>query len=65
MMGKIYRRDTLVAQSTPKKKNEKARKRNVTINFHVTQEEKTDKLSGGINLVLEERAVLYKGKHYR
>ena len=40
MMGKIYRRDTLVAQSTPKKKNEKARKRNVTINFHVTQEEK-------------------------
>lgn len=40
-MGKIYRRDTLTKNVSPKKKNEKARKRNVILNFRVTPEEKT------------------------
>ena len=39
-MAKIYRRDTLVSGVTPKKKNEKNRKRNVIMNFRVSQEEK-------------------------
>jgi hypothetical protein len=39
-MGKIYRRSTLVAKVAPKKKDEKARKRNVIVNFRVSPEEK-------------------------
>ena len=39
-MAKIYRRDNLVSGVTPKKKNEKNRKRNVIVNFRVTPEEK-------------------------
>ena len=39
-MAKIYRRDTLVSGVTPKKKNEKNRKKNVIMNFRVSQEEK-------------------------
>lgn len=39
-MAKIYRRDTLVSGVIPKKKNEKNRKRNVIMNFRVSQEEK-------------------------
>ena len=39
-MAKIYRRDNLVSGVTPKKKNEKTRKRSVIVNFRVTPEEK-------------------------
>jgi len=39
-MGKIYRRDTLIKNVSPKKKDEKARKRNVILNFRVTPEER-------------------------
>ncbi|WP_418624336.1 plasmid mobilization protein [Waltera sp.] len=39
-MAKIYRRDNLVSGVTPKKKNEKNRKRSVIVNFRVTPEEK-------------------------
>ncbi len=39
-MAKIYRRDTLVSGVSPKKKNEKNRKRNTIVNFRVTPEEK-------------------------
>ena len=39
-MTKIYRRDNLVSGVTPKKKNEKNRKRSVIVNFRVTPEEK-------------------------
>lgn len=39
-MAKIYRRETLVSGVTPKKKNEKNRKRSVIMNFRVTPEEK-------------------------
>ena len=39
-MGKIYRRDTLVANTVPKKKDGKKRNRNVCINFRVSPEEK-------------------------
>ncbi len=39
-MAKIYRRDNLVSGVTPKKKNEKNRKRSVIVNFWVTPEEK-------------------------
>lgn len=39
-MGKIFRRGTLLAKVPPKKKDEKARKRNVIMNFRVSQEEK-------------------------
>ncbi len=39
-MAKIYRRDTLVLGVSPKKKNEKNRKRNTIVNFRVTPEEK-------------------------
>lgn len=39
-MAKIYRRDNLVSGVTPKKKNEKNRKRSVIENFRVTPEEK-------------------------
>ena len=39
-MAKIYRRKNLVSGVTPKKKNEKNRKRSVIVNFRVTQEEK-------------------------
>ena len=40
IMAKIYRRDNLVSGVTPKKKNEKNRKRSVIVNFRVTPEEK-------------------------
>ena len=39
-MAKIYRRDNLASGVTPKKKNEKNRKRSVIVNFRVTPEEK-------------------------
>ena len=39
-MGKIYRRETLKSNTTPKKKDEKRRKRNVIMNFRVSPEEK-------------------------
>ena len=39
-MAKIYRRDNLVSGVTPKKKNEKNRKRSVIVNYRVTPEEK-------------------------
>lgn len=39
-MAKIYRRDNIVSGVTPKKKNEKNRKRSVIVNFRVTPEEK-------------------------
>ena len=39
-MAKIYRRENLVSGVTPKKKNEKNRKRSVIVNFRVTPEEK-------------------------
>ena len=39
-MAKIYRREKLVSGVTPKKKNEKNRKRSVIVNFRVTPEEK-------------------------
>lgn len=39
-MAKIYRRDNLVSGVTPKKKNEKNRKRSVIVNSRVTPEEK-------------------------
>lgn len=39
-MAKIYRRENLVSGATPKKKNEKNRKRSVIVNFRVTPEEK-------------------------
>lgn len=39
-MAKIYRRDNLVSGVTPKKKNEKNRKKSVIVNFRVTPEEK-------------------------
>ena len=39
-MAKIYRRDTLVLGVSPKKKNEKNRKRNTIVMFRVTPEEK-------------------------
>lgn len=39
-MAKIYRRDNLVSGVTPKKKNEKNRKRSAIVNFRVTPEEK-------------------------
>lgn len=39
-MAKICRRDNLVSGVTPKKKNEKNRKRSVIVNFRVTPEEK-------------------------
>ena len=39
-MAKIYRRENLVSGVTPKKKNEKNRKRSVIVNVRVTPEEK-------------------------
>ena len=39
-MAKIYRRDNIVSGVTPKKKNEKNRKRSVIVNYRVTPEEK-------------------------
>ena len=39
-MGKIYRRETLKTSTTPQKKDEKRRKRNVIMNFRVSPEEK-------------------------
>lgn len=39
-MARIYRRNNLVSGVTPKKKNEKNRKRSVIVNFRVTLEEK-------------------------
>ncbi len=39
-MARIYRRNNLVSGVTPKKKNEKNRKRSVIVNFRVTPEEK-------------------------
>lgn len=38
--GKIYRRDTLLKNTKPKKKNEKNRKKSARVNFRVTPEEK-------------------------
>eukprot|EP00389_Voromonas_pontica_P004215 GDKH01006269.1.p3 GENE.GDKH01006269.1~~GDKH01006269.1.p3 ORF type:complete len:129 (-),score=6.30 GDKH01006269.1:121-507(-) len=38
--GKIYRRDTLIKNTKPKKKNEKNRKKSACVNFRVTPEEK-------------------------
>ena len=38
--GKIYRRDTLLKNTKPKKKNEKKRKKSACVNFRVTPEEK-------------------------
>lgn len=38
--GKIYRRDTLLKNTKPKKKNEKNRKKSACVNFRVTLEEK-------------------------
>lgn len=38
--GKIYRRDTLLKNTKPKKKNEKNRKKSACVNFRVTPEEK-------------------------
>lgn len=48
-MAKIYRRENLVSGVTPKKKNEKNRKRSVIVNFRVTPEEKQ---------LIDERIVL-------
>ena len=39
-MSKIYRAETLIKNTVPKKKDEKRRKRNEIINFHVTHEER-------------------------
>lgn len=39
-MAKIYRRSNLVSGVTPKKKDKKARKRNVIMNFRVSEQEK-------------------------
>ena len=38
--GKIYRRDTLLKNTKPKKKDEKNRKKSACVNFRVTPEEK-------------------------
>ena len=38
--GKIYRRDTLLKDTKPKKKNAKNRKKSACVNFRVTPEEK-------------------------
>lgn len=38
--GKIYRRDTLLKNTKPKRKDEKKRKKSACVNFRVTQEEK-------------------------
>lgn len=38
--GKIYRRNTLIKNTKPKKKNEKNRKKSACVNFRVTSEEK-------------------------
>ena len=39
-MTKIFKRDTLISGVSPKKKDEKKRKRSVIVNFRVTPEEK-------------------------
>ena len=39
-MGKIYKRDNLISGVAQKKKDEKARKRNVIMNFRVSEQEK-------------------------
>ena len=39
-MAKIYRRSNLIKGTMPKKEDEKARKRNVIMNFRVSAEEK-------------------------
>lgn len=39
-MSKIYKRSNLVSGVVPKKKDEKARKRNVIMNFRVSEQEK-------------------------
>ena len=39
-MGKIYKRDNLISGVAKKKKDEKARKRNVIMNFRVSEQEK-------------------------
>lgn len=39
-MGKIYRRDNLIAGVKPKKKNDRNRKKCACVNFRVTPEEK-------------------------
>ena len=40
-MGKIYKRENLSMGTSEKKKDESKRTRNVTINFHVTADEKS------------------------
>ena len=40
-MGKIYKRENLSTGTSEKKKDESKRTRNVTINFHVTADEKS------------------------
>ena len=54
-MAKIYRRDNLVSGVTPKKKNEKNRKRSVIVNFRVTPEEKQ---------LIDERIAARKNKDF-
>lgn len=39
-MTRIFKRDTLISGVSPKKKNEKKRKRSVIVNFRMTPEEK-------------------------
>ena len=39
-MTKIFKRDTLISGVSPKKKNEKKRKRSVIVNFRMAPEEK-------------------------
>lgn len=39
-MTKIFKRDTLISGVSPKKKNEKKRKRSIIVNFRMTLEEK-------------------------
>ena len=39
-MTKIFKRDTLISGVSPKKKDEKKRKRSVIVNFRMTPEEK-------------------------
>ena len=43
--GKIYRRNTLIKNTKPKKKNEKNRKKSACVNFRVTSEEKKSYLT--------------------
>ena len=44
--GKIYKRDTLLKNTKPKKKGAKNRKKSACVNFRVTPEEKKLYLTG-------------------